>query len=133
MSKSILERSLEGAGPPQPAGRQDHSDLLYNLNYWRNAWSPYLSDATSRPFDSLSSACGSEYKVVFSIGILIYMLDAGSPYTTSIKTGLGLTDEEFLQLSRSLTLVRLKMKGTPKPAVKSLTRNLNDRVRQIGR
>lgn len=134
MNESILERTLKGVQPPRLGNPSNHADLLYNFNHWRAAWAPYITDAVSKPFQSLGDISKSDYKMAAVMGFLLSINDNGHPYSASIKTGLGLTDPEYNSLVISLALVRNKLKlSRSQPASKSLTRNLNDRIRQIGR
>lgn len=133
MPKSILEQALGNVRPVQPGNPQSHSDLLFNLNHWRTAWGPYLTDVASKPFQSFADLARSEHKMCIAIGLLLYISDNGHPYSTSIQTGLGLTALEYSSLIASLSLIRRKISESKPTAVKSLTRNLNDRIRQISR
>lgn len=133
MPKSILEQALGSVRPVQAGNAQSHGDLLFNLNHWRGAWGPYISDACSKPFQSIADLARSEHKMTVALGLLLYISDNGHPYSTSIQTGLGLTPTEYTNLIASLSLVRRKIAESKTTAVKSLTRNLNDRIRQISR
>ena len=105
--------------------------LAQVVNDYHSAWRPEIRKLLEQPTLAVKQ---NEWGQVLQFGYLHFIWRAGPPYRDYLHRDLGLTAEEKDIVDRAQTILIQKLPNLAgQTPAKSTTKNLYDRIRQIGR